>query len=227
MVYANRLKSESKPPRGLFVIGTDTEIGKTYVSCLLVRHLVKLGHRVGVYKPVASGIVEGDPTDAELLRSATEIDWPTERVCPQLYASPLAPPIAARAERRQVDKNLLVEGARWWFDQCDILIVEGVGGSLSPIANDWTVLDLALRIKLPLLLVAANRLGVVNQVLLALEAAATRKLPVTAVVLNSLPNFLSDTSRQTNQQLLAEFAPDISLIEIDCGAEKWPGPFSF
>ena len=165
MVNANRLEKVSKPPRGLFVIGTDTEVGKTYIACLLARHLASLGSRVGVYKPVASGCDATVTTDAELLRAASQTDWPMEQVCPQQFSMPLAPPLAAELEGRSVDKNKLVDGAHWWFGQCDTLIVEGAGGALSPVASDWTVLDLALRIRLPLLLVAPNRLGVVNHVL--------------------------------------------------------------
>ncbi len=222
VVNANRLEKVDKPPRGLFVVGTDTEVGKTYVACLLASHLAYLGNRVGVYKPVASGCDGMVPNDAELLRKACGTQWPLEQVCPQQFARPLAPPLAAQLEGRAVDKNKLIDGAKWWHDRCDVLVIEGAGGVLSPIASDWTVLDFAQRIRMPLLLVAPNRLGVVNHVLLAIEAATRRDLSVTTVVLNQLSASVADSSAEWNGQLIEQFAPQVSVIPISYGAQTWP-----
>ncbi|MCC6507985.1 MAG: dethiobiotin synthase [Pirellulaceae bacterium] len=180
--------------RGLFVIGTDTDVGKTFVSVLLIRHLVSQGWRVGAYKPVASGVRAGTPGDAERLLAATGQAWPLDRVCPQSFADALAPPIAAAHQGQQVDDELLRAGAHWWLGRCDALVVEGAGGALSPLSHRWTVLDLAQELALPVVLVAQHRLGMMNHVLLTLEALQRRQLPVLALVINQLSNGASTGS---------------------------------
>ncbi|MCA9158169.1 MAG: dethiobiotin synthase [Planctomycetales bacterium] len=188
--------------RGVFIIGTDTEVGKTFQACRLARALLARGTKVGVYKPVASGALStghkknGKPlvdnfstgnSDAELLQAAAGSSEPLSRICPQSFAASIAPPLAARLEGKQVDERLLIDGAQWWRDHCDFLIVEGAGGALSPISDSMLVLDVAQKLRLPLVLVAANRLGVVNHVLLSIEAARARRLELLGVVLNTLP----------------------------------------
>ncbi len=188
---------------GVFIIGTDTEVGKTYQAVKLARALYARAIRVGVYKPVASGVAAEEtigespaddltshdqaPSDAACLQAAAQRQEPIARICPQSFRAPLAPPVAARLEGRTVDEPMLRAGAEWWKNACDFLIVEGAGGALSPISDSLTVLDLASDLQLPLIVVAANRLGVVNHCLLTLEAAAARGLEVVGVVLNNLP----------------------------------------
>jgi len=207
----NRFSRERLGSSGLFVIGTDTEVGKTYVACQLAKSLVRGGTRVGVYKPVASGGEPGEPSDAELLRAAAGQNCELTHVCPQQFSAPLAPPIAAAMEGREVDEAWLVTGADWWLGRCDLLIVEGAGGALSPISASLTVLDLAGQFGYPLLLVVANRLGAVNHTLLTLEAAEKRNLRVEAIVLNTLPGIPSPAS---NRELIRAFAPKIEIIEL-------------
>lgn len=196
---------------GVIILGTDTEVGKTYQACSLLRALTERGVRAGAYKPVASGVCDG-AGDAALLRAAAQLDCPLERICPQQFAAAVAPPIAARLEGRSVNQRLLFEGARWWRQECEFLVVEGVGGALSPISSTQTCLDLAQELQLPVLLVAANRLGVVNHTLLTLEAIASRGLACVAIVLNSVPTTpragadeADDVSRQSNAGLISAF----------------------
>ena len=207
----NRFSRERLGSSGLFVIGTDTEVGKTYVACQLAKSLVRGGTRVGVYKPAASGGEPGAPGDAELLREAAGQSCDLVHVCPQQFAAPLAPPIAAAMEGREVDEALLVTGANWWLGRCDLLIVEGAGGALSPISKSLTVLDLAGQFGYPLLLVVGNRLGAVNHTLLTLEAAEKRNLRVEAIVLNTIQGVHAPVS---NRELIQAFAPKIEIIEL-------------
>jgi dethiobiotin synthetase len=228
--HANTLSGGDNPARGIFVVGTDTDIGKTYAACLLVAHLAQRGLAVGVYKPVASGVdispesAAGAGSDAERLRAATGRDWPSEWVCPQRFAAPLAPPLAARREGKVVDAAALVAGARRWSGQCDVLVVEGAGGALSPISDRWTVLDVAERLRYPLLLVAGHRLGMINHTLLTLEAAARRGLEVRCVVVNELAPRRREDPVQVDEslQLIRDFAPTVPLITLDYGARRWP-----
>jgi dethiobiotin synthetase len=212
------------------VLGTDTEIGKTFVSARLARALVGRGRRVGAYKPAASGAALGSgQSDADLLHNAAGLKDPIERVCPQCFLAPLAPPLAARLEGRSVDEALLLAGAQWWQSRCDVLLIEGAGGVLSPISERWTCLDLALRLadgfdSFRVLLVSEHRLGMVNQVLMAIEAIQVRQLPLLGIFINQRPpahESPSAESRATpapapslasNIELLERFAPACKLF---------------
>jgi dethiobiotin synthetase len=199
-----------KPRNGMFVTGTDTEVGKTYVTALLARALRQSGRRVGVYKPVASGCsVEphpSQPTDAAQLWTAAGRPLTLAQVCPQQFAAPLAPHLAARAEGKQVDSRLLREGISVWSSVCDVLLVEGVGGLMSPISETDLTADLAADFGYPLLVVAPNKLGAINQTLQTLLAAEHFGLHVLGVILNDVHVADGDASRDSNPSEIARLA---------------------
>ncbi len=203
---------------GLFITGTDTGVGKTFVTCAIARTLADRGVNVGAYKPAVSG-AERDPSgrtiwrDLEELWTATGAQFPRERIAPQRFEAPLAPPTAARAEGSQVDPGLLRGGAGWWKDRCDLLLVEGAGGLLSPIADHETVADLATDLGFPLIVVARLGLGTINHTLLTLEAARNRGLAVAGIVLNEAEPSASDPSINTNAADLAELT-DVPVLEV-------------
>lgn len=201
------------PPRGVFIVGTDTEVGKTFQACLLAQVLIAKGDKVGVYKPVASGISPDLISDPQALNAACGNQWPLDRVCPQQFEAAVAPPIAARMQDTTVSESLLLGGAQWWRDRCDVLLVEGAGGVQSPVSQSMTVLDLAVALNYPVILVAANRLGVVNHALLSLESMRRRQLNILGVVMNDLGNKeVADASIHTNQELLSAFANDVPIV---------------
>src|SRR5690349_13082869 len=117
---------------GLFITGTGTGVGKSYVAGLIAVSLREAGKRVGVYKPVASGceLLNGKLTsqDAIALWEAAARPGTLEHVCPQLFQAPLAPHLAARAEGKHVDRQKLREGIRYWNEASDVVLVEGAGG---------------------------------------------------------------------------------------------------
>ena len=203
MVIGHR-ETESNMTSGLFVTGTDTGVGKTDVAALIAQSLARAGCRVGAYKPAASGCVkeEGDlvSDDAVALWNAAGRPGKLEAVCPQRFAAPLAPHLAARAEGKQVDCELLRSGVKYWQERTDIVIVEGAGGLLSPISDADFVADLAVEFGYPLVIVAANRIGVINQTLQTLLVAKTYcgGMPVAAVVLNDVEQSSDDPSRASN-----------------------------
>src|SRR5262245_10809292 len=146
--------------RGLFITGTGTGVGKTYVAALIARALAASGKRVGVYKPAASGCEKRGgqlvSKDAEALWEAAGRPGTLEQVCPQLFGAALAPHLAARAEGREVDATLLRTGIRFWQEASDIVLVEGVGGLMSPVSEEDYNADLAAEFGYPLVVVAAN-----------------------------------------------------------------------
>lgn len=175
--------------QGLFVTGTDTDVGKTWVAGLLLKALRADRISAAAYKPVCSGAVcdRGAPrwSDVEALYAACDGEFPREQICPQRFLAPLAPPRAAAAEGRQVDAELAYRGVMA-FPTADFLVVEGAGGLLCPLTEDSTIADLARELGFPLVIVAANRLGVVNHTLLTCSAAWVSGLEVAAIVLNDV-----------------------------------------
>jgi dethiobiotin synthetase len=173
---------------GLFVTATDTNVGKTHIAQLMVRSLRETGIRPGVYKPACSGAIVSPSgvqwDDIERLRTAAGQDWPDDAICPQRFLAPLAPPIAAHAEGRIIDAQLLVTGADWWRGRVDFLVVEGAGGLLAPMTTTDSVADIASRLGYPLVIIARCGLGTINHTLLTVEAARHRGLKIAGVVLN-------------------------------------------
>ncbi|MCA9149529.1 MAG: dethiobiotin synthase [Planctomycetales bacterium] len=206
--------------RGLFIIGTDTEVGKTYVAAQIVRACRAQGHRVGVYKPVASGCDPNSPTahDPYVLWEAAGKPLDLHTVCPQTFAAPLAPHLAAAAEGKCVDEELLINGVVAWRDY-ELVIVEGAGGIMSPVSNELYAVDLAAAFGLPLVLVAANRLGVINHTLQSLVVASTYRegLPIAGIVLNDVT---PDSSSELNEaELKARCVPPL-LARVPHGDTK-------
>ena len=161
---------------GLFITGTDTGVGKTYVTAMIARWLAAGGRKVGVYKPAASGCRrDGDvlvSDDAVALWEAAGRPGDLEHVCPQRFEAPLAPYLAAQAEGRTVDVDLLRRGLEFWQRQSEIILVEGVGGLMTPIGEKTYVAELVEVFGFPLVVVSRNVLGTINQTLQTLIAAA-------------------------------------------------------
>jgi len=171
-------------PRGYFVTGTDTGVGKTVVACALVRALRKRGIDVGAMKPIETGVGEAGPLDALALRAAAgEVDV-LDDVCPQRFALPAAPTVAAAAEGRAVELWAIRRAYDRLRARHDCVVAEGVGGLLVPVASEHCTADLARELDLPLLVVARAALGTINHTLLTLEAAVARGLSVAGVVIS-------------------------------------------
>jgi len=210
-----------KRVRGLFLTGTDTDVGKTYVGALIARRMRKAGLRVGVYKPAASGCRrQGDrlvSDDALQLWEAAGRPGTLDEVCPQCFAAPLAPHLAARAEGRRLDPQQLRRGLEPWLARSDVVLVEGAGGLLAPLGEEEFVADLAYDLGYPLVVVARNVLGTINHTLQTLFVACRYRggLPVAGVVLNNpVPPPPGDFSLPTNRQELSARADCPILDEV-------------
>ena len=208
---------------GLMIVGTDTDVGKTYISCAIARQLVSEGTQTGIYKPVCSGSqIEqetGTPywSDVELLSRSVDRKFPAEQICPQRFHAPLAPPVAAQKEGKQVDEALLREGALWWQDQAEFLIVEGVGGILCPLSEKLLVIDFAAALNYPVLIVARAGLGTINHSLLTIEVLQKRGLKIAGLILNDVDPQLSDESRTSNAQQIQRWTtvPVLSFVPFE------------
>jgi dethiobiotin synthetase len=194
----------------LFVAGSDTEVGKTYVAALIVKSLVSAGHRVGVYKPAASDCVyDGNQLvaeDALALWDAAGRPLTPDAVCPQRFRAPLAPHLSAKSEGKQVDADLLRTGISVWADHCDIVVIEGSGGLMSPVTEEEFTADLAYDFGYPLVLVTANLLGAINLTLQSLITASCFRegIDVAGIVLNDAQIFEGDISVDSNEAEIAK-----------------------
>lgn len=199
----------------LFIIGTDTGVGKTLVTAAMLQAFTALGHRTVGMKPVAAGaeLINGTwaNEDVTLLRAASSVSAAPELVNPYLFRDPIAPHIAA--ERKGV--NIEIPRIRAAYDalchQADVVLVEGVGGFRVPLTNTMDTADLAVSLGAPLILVVGMRLGCINHALLTMEAITARKLHLAGWVANRIdPEMsayeenLATLSRRINAPLLAE-----------------------
>jgi dethiobiotin synthetase len=202
--------------RGLFVTGTDTDVGKTWVAAMIARELVAAGVSTGVSKPACSGaVVDGDVPrwpDLDALAAAGGVS-DIHSVCSQRFLAPLAPPVAAREEGRRVDLNAIKSSLLAWSTKADVVVVEGVGGLLCPLTDDETVADFADWAGFPLIIVARLGLGTINHSLLTIEAARQRNLNVAGVILNDGDNLADTPAGRTNFDELARRL-DTSLLGI-------------
>jgi len=200
--------------RGLFVTGTDTDVGKTYVSSIILRELIDAGHTVGVSKPACSGaVMEAGGTrwpDLDQLAEAAGLSS-VDRICQQKFKAPLAPPVAARLEGQQPNLSAMQENLLAWKSRADIVVVEGVGGLLCPLTNQDSVADFAAWTGFPLLIVARLGLGTINHTLLTIEAAKLRNLTIAGIILNDADGLADTPAGMTN---FAELANRIDLLVL-------------
>jgi dethiobiotin synthetase len=217
--------------RGLFVAGTGTGVGKSILSAALLAALRAEGEQVRAHKPVVTGLDEPPdewPPDHELLALAAGVS--PDDVAPLRFGPAVSPHLAATLAKEPIDPRQLVERARAAGApilstrtqspraHSPVLIVEGVGGLLVPLAGDFTVRDLAAELGLALLIAAHPGLGTINHTLLTLQAARSASLQVRAVVLTPWPCEPSVIER-SNRETIGR----LGAIEV-WGLPHLPGP---
>jgi dethiobiotin synthetase len=193
--------------QGFFVTGTDTGVGKTVVACALVRALRGRGIDAGAMKPVETGVGAPGPLDALALRAAAGDADPLEDVCPQRFALPAAPTVAAAAEGRKVDLAAIEAALARLAARHALLVVEGAGGLLVPAADGVAMADLAAGLRFPLVIVARASLGTINHTRLTVEAARQRGLSIAGIAICHATGPLS-----------AADAENLGLLRADPGA---------
>jgi dethiobiotin synthetase len=181
------------------VSGTDTGIGKTFCGCGLIRAARAAGVKCSGMKPFCTG----DTSDVELIAAASGNDIPHHLLNPVWLRPPLAPYAAAMLENRPIDITAVKEAYHELAAKHDLVLVEGAGGLLVPILRDYNFRDLAIDLNLGVILVAPNRLGVINHVLLNAESIANSGLRLVLLILNE-PDPKPTLATQTNPSILEE-----------------------
>ena len=197
--------------RGLFVTGTDTEVGKSVVAASICAALAAAGRRVAAFKPVVTGLDE-EPgelgRDHELLASVANAGQSPEDVAPYRFGPPVSPHLAAQLAGITIEPTELAAAAR----EHELLVCEGVGGLLVPITTGYLVRDLAIDLHLPLVIASRPGLGTINHTLLTIEAARAGGLDVAAVVMTPWPE--EPTPMQRSNRETIERLGDVSVVGL-------------
>lgn len=197
--------------------GTDTGVGKTALSCGILRLLRNEGVDVGAFKPMESGWTgRGWPADGRALATAAGLRVKRAAVVPVVFREPVAPLVGSRLEKRSFDWTSLDRSFRSMKQAHDLTLVEGSGGLAVPLSKGVTVAEMAKRWKLPLLIVARAGLGTLNHSALTIEYARSRRLRILGVVLSGATKRPAAAER-TNPQVLEEMTgvPVLGSIPAD------------
>lgn len=182
----NERKGEVK---GIFVTGTDTNVGKSIVCGLLGRYLIDQGYNVITQKWVETGC-KSSSNDLKchlrlMKRGRKDIDGLMRYRSPYTFSLASSPHLASCQEKRSISKNKIKNSFRYLAKRFDIVITEGAGGALVPFNKRDFLIDIAKELKLPVLIVVANRLGAINHTLLTIEAIKSRKMKIKGIIFNN------------------------------------------
>lgn len=196
-------------------VGTDTEVGKTYVACRALEALGSAGHDVVAVKPVESGCSGDGEEDGVLLARATGQAAPTAAL--QRLRTPVTPALAAERENIPLDHERWCQTIRKLDEDHELVVVETAGGVLSPMTWTYNAIDLAVQVSAKTVVVAPNRLGTINHVLLTLRALDTARIPTLGVALSATED--DDEATASNLEALRRLDPrPMVVVERDGGA---------
>lgn len=211
--------------QGVFITGTNTDVGKTFIATEIARQLCQKNINVIPRKPIESGCIKhGEeliPQDAEALKIAANYQGSLSEVCPYRFEPAISPVRAAHLANTILTTEQLVSACLQGSED-GFLLVEGAGGFYSPLAENGLNADLAVALQLPVLLVADDKLGVISQVLLNAEAIQMRGLPLAGVILNTLSEDRSDHMDNTADLRERLDCPIFSSGHIKNGDAKLP-----
>lgn len=197
-------------PKGYFISGTDTGVGKTVVTACLLALFRKRGVDTGIMKPVETGV---DPecsseanSDAKFLLAVSGHRDLLEEICPIRLQPSAAPLQAARIENRDLEIDRILENFHTLQNRHEQMLVEGIGGLMVPLRTDYLVRDLVRDLQLPLIVVSRVRLGTLNHTLLTLNAAREAGIEVTGVILNRMDNRELNTVEREQAELIRELS---------------------
>ncbi len=213
-------------PKGIFITGTDTGVGKTVVSAGLALALKNRGMKIGVMKPVATGCF-GDngrliSADAVYLFEAAENEY-ASLTSPVRFRNPVAPSIASIYEQKEVDLDSIRTAYRELQKHYDYIIVEGIGGMLVPLKKNYLVANLIREMDLPIVIVSHVSLGAINHTLLTVDSALIRGFPIKGIIFNRAPLVNYSLAELTNPRVIHELTglpvlgtlPDIEDLDVE------------
>lgn len=211
--------------KGLFITGTDTDVGKTYVTALLVKTLRKAGFDVGYYKAAISGAPTVAESDAGFVNRFAGINEPEDMILSYLYQNAVSPHLAARIEGNPVEKEVILKAWERVTKAYPYVTMEGSGGIMCPIRHDekavYYLEDIIQWLHLPVLVVANAGLGTINHVATTCEYIKNRHIPVKGILLNHWKGGIMEEDNVkmieeiTGVKVLAKIRDGDSLLDID------------
>jgi dethiobiotin synthetase len=203
-------------PKGFFITGTDTGVGKTIITAALVKAAQFLGFKAAGMKPVETGCQKTEvrssheiliPSDGLFVSKIADTDESLDLITPLRFENPLAPMPASAIEGIPVDMGKIVSAFAKLSYKYNVLIVEGVGGILVPITKDYSMLDMAKDFGLPVIVVTRPGLGMINHTLLTVNYALKEGLSVAGIIINYSRPAEGTIAEQTNPAVLEEICP--------------------
>ncbi|MBA4349442.1 MAG: dethiobiotin synthase [Thermodesulfovibrio sp.] len=205
--------------KGIFITGTDTDVGKTVVSALIARAFISRGIKVGVMKPVETGCINDKgiliPPDGVFLKKMAQVDDSIDLIVPVRFEHPLAPMVASQLGGTSVEVDRLINAYKNLSNKYDFVVVEGIGGLLVPLTrigyrgggSCYFVSDLVKELKLPLIIVTRPTLGTINHTLLTVNHALKENIKVPGIIINCNEPSKDGIAEKTNPGVLKELSP--------------------
>ena len=192
----------------IFITGTDTGVGKTVFTGLLVHHLRREGVHALAMKPFCSG----GRGDLKLLRAMQDAELTEKEINPFYFPEPVAPLVSARQRKRSIGLSEVIRKIKQMAARCECLLVEGSGGLLVPLGEDYLVSHVIQRLKCEVVVVARNQLGTINHTLLTVRML--RELRVNNVVVALMEMGKKDVSAKTNEKVLADLLAPVRVWKV-------------
>jgi dethiobiotin synthetase len=194
--------------RIIFITGTDTGVGKTLLTGLLLQHLRTTGHHALAIKPFCSGT----RADVDFLRAVQDGELTRDEVNPFFFAEPLAPLVAARKQHLAIRIQDVLRHVAHTLNRCECLLIEGSGGLLVPLGEGYSVADLIAKLNCEAIVVARNKLGTLNHTLLTVQKLQHIAIKALKVVI--MDQVKPDPSSDTNPAVLAELLGPVPLVPL-------------
>jgi len=210
--------------KSYFITGTDTDVGKTYVAAGIARYFKLEGYDVGIMKPYAAGLQKNQPyksKDVEILANAAKVNDSDELINPYFFTIPASPFTAAKQLQISIDNNLVLESFKKLSSLHEIMLVEGIGGILTPIFKNYFITNLIQDLGLDTIIVTRTRIGTVNHTLLTCKICEKFDIPIKGIIINDFDsagynanNLKNDLEELTNIPVLG-IIPQVDLSDIN------------
>jgi len=210
--------------KSYFIAGTDTDVGKTYVAAGIARYLKLEGHDVGIMKPYAAGLQKNQPyksKDVEILANAAQINDSDELINPYFFTIPASPFTAAKQLQISIDNNLVLESFKKLSSLHEIMLVEGMGGILTPIFKNYFVTNLIHDLGLDTIIITRTRIGTVNHTLLTCKICEKFNVSIKGIIINDFDstgynanNLKNDLEELTNIPVLG-IIPKVDSFDVN------------
>lgn len=210
--------------KSYFIAGTDTDVGKTYVAAGIARYLKLEGHDVGIMKPYAAGLQKNQPyksKDVEILANAAQINDSDELINPYFFTIPASPFTAAKQLQISIDNNLVLESFKKLSSLHEIMLVEGMGGILTPIFKNYFITNLIQDLGLDTIIITRTRIGTVNHTLLTCKICERFDISVKGIIINDFDsmgynanNLKNDLEELTNIPVLG-IIPKVDSFDVN------------